>query len=193
MTPTIRRATLADAPALAALAARTFRDTFGADCRPEDLALHLATAYGPDLQAREIADASFITLVAEDSGSLVAFAQLRQGPAPECVHGPAPIEMQRFYLAAEWHGRGLAQGLMAQALEAARDAGAETIWLGVWERNARAIAFYRKAGYVDVGAHTFVVGTDPQTDRLLRRSLVTDDELPGRQATLPIGDTVRTS
>ena len=115
-----------------------------------------------------------ITLVADVAGTLVAFAQLRGGAAPTCVTGPAPIEIQRFYLAAEWHGRGLAQTLMAQALDTARAAGAQTIWLGVWERNPRAIAFYRKAGYADVGAHSFVVGTDKQTDRILTRSLVTD-------------------
>jgi len=172
MTPTIRRATLADAPALAELAARTFRETFAAGNRPEDLALHLRSAYAPDIQAREIVDPAMITLVADAAGPLVAFAQLRQGPPPACVTGRAPIEIQRFYLAAEWHGKGLAQTLMARALEAAEAAGAETIWLGVWERNPRAIAFYRKAGYIDVGAHTFIVGSDPQTDRILTRSLL---------------------
>ena len=160
--------------ALAALAERTFRDTFGADNRPEDLALHLATYYGAEQQAREIADPTIITLVADSAGGLVAFAQLRRGAAPACVTGAAPIEIQRFYVASEWHGRGLAQALMAQALDTARDAGAETVWLGVWERNPRAIAFYTKAGYVDVGSHTFVVGTDPQTDRILTRSLGRD-------------------
>jgi ribosomal protein S18 acetylase RimI-like enzyme len=174
MTPTIRRATPADAAALAELAARTFRDTFGADNRPEDLALHVATSYGPDRQAREIADPSILTLVADLAGNLVAFTQLRRGTAPACVTGPAPIEIQRFYLAAEWQGRGLAQTLMTEALGAARAAGAETVWLGVWERNPRAIAFYRKAGYSEVGSHTFVVGTDPQTDRILTRALDTE-------------------
>lgn len=55
----------------------------------------------------------------------------------------------------------------ARALDAAREAGAVTLWLGVWERNPHAIAFYGKAGFVEVGAHTFVVGTDPQTDRII--------------------------
>lgn len=171
MTPTIRRATAADAAALAELAARTFRDTFVADNRPEDLVLHLATAYGPVQQARELADPTIHTLVADDAGTLVAFAQLRTGHAPTCVTGPAPIELWRFYVAADWHGRGLAHSLMAQVIDAARTAGAATLWLGVWERNPRAIAFYHKAGYVDVGAHVFVVGTDPQTDRILVKSL----------------------
>lgn len=171
MTPTIRRATPADAPALAALAARTFRETFSADNTPEDLALHLAAAYGIEQQSREIRDPTIITLVVEHETALVAFAQLRLGTPPTCVTGPAPIEIQRFYLSAEWHGRGLAPCLMDAALAAARAAGAQTIWLGVWERNPRAIAFYRKAVFRDAGAHIFVVGTDPQTDRILTRSL----------------------
>ena len=174
MTPTIRRATLADAPALAELAARTFRDTFGTDNTPEDMALHLEASYSTELQAREIADPAMITLVADDAGSLVAFTQLRRGPAPACVTGAAPIEIQRFYLAADWHGRGLAHTLMAHAFEVALAVGAETIWLGVWERNPRAIAFYRKFGFVDVGQQAFVLGTDHQTDRILSRPLAAD-------------------
>lgn len=173
MTPAIRRATLTDAPALAALAARTFRETFGGENRPEDLALHLASAYGVPQQTREIADPATITLVGEYLGALVAFAQLRHGAVPTCVTGPAPIELQRFYVSHEWHGRGVAQTLMQEVLDAAKGVGAATLWLGVWERNPRAIAFYRKSGYADVGAHTFVVGTDPQTDRILVRPLDT--------------------
>ena len=169
---TIRLATLDDAPALAELAARTFRDTFAADNRPEDLALHLASAYGVAQQSREVADPAIITLVTEEDGALVAFAQLRRGAPPASVRGSAPIELWRFYLAAEWHGRGLAQQLMGRVVDAAQQAGAATLWLGVWERNSRAMAFYRKCGFVDVGAHVFVVGTDPQTDRVMERHLV---------------------
>lgn len=174
MTPIIRRATLADAPALAEFAERTFRDTFGADNTPEDLALHLATHFGVEHQLRELRDSAMITLVADEGGTIVAYAQLRQGPIPACVTGPAPIEIQRFYVADKWKGRGLAQRLMAQAFDEARATGAATIWLGVWERNPRAIAFYGKFGYTDVGAHTFVLGSDRQTDRILSKSLASD-------------------
>ncbi len=171
MTPTIRTATPADAAALAELAARTFTDAFGAQNRPEDLAQHLATAYGPAQQGREIADPAMITLVAENLRGLVAYAQLRRSHAPACVTGPSPIELQRFYVAAAWHGRGVAQALMARVFDAARATGAQTLWLGVWERNPRGIAFYLKSGYVDVGEQVFVVGSDPQRDRVLMRPL----------------------
>ena len=97
--------------------------------------------------------------ILHEAGALVAYAQLREGPAPGCVTGPMPIEVQRFYVAAAWQGRGLAQRLMERVVATAQERRAETLWLGVWERNPRGIAFYRKCGYVDVGSQTFVVGT----------------------------------
>ncbi len=168
----IRLAIPEDVAPLAALAERTFRDTFAADNTPEDMAAHVAQNYSPAHQARELVDAALITLVSvSPTGELMAYAQLHDCAAPACVTGPAPLELQRFYVDAAYHGKGLAQELMTAVLEAAARRGAATLWLGVWERNPRAQAFYRKYGFVDVGAHTFVVGSDPQTDRLMARSL----------------------
>jgi ribosomal protein S18 acetylase RimI-like enzyme len=61
----------------------------------------------------------------------------------------------------------VAQQLMTAAIAAARGRGAVSLWLGVWERNPRAQAFYKKSGFRDVGTHTFYVGTDAQTDRVM--------------------------
>jgi len=77
----------------------------------------------------------------------------------------------RFCVDRPWHGRGLAQTLMAATADTARAAGGSTLWLGVWERNGRAIAFYRKCGFEDVGTHSFVLGDDHQRDRVLVRRL----------------------
>ena len=169
----IRLALPTDAAALAALAERTFRDTFAVDNTPEDMAAHVAQSYSPDHQARELSDPARTTFVAEGpSGELTAYAQLRAGAAPACVTGPAPLELCHFYVERAHHGQGLAQQLMTAVLESAARRGAATLWLGVWERNPRAQAFYRKYGFVDVGAHTFVLGSDHQTDRLMARPLV---------------------
>jgi ribosomal protein S18 acetylase RimI-like enzyme len=165
MTPTTsRRAARRDAAPLAALAARTFADTFGADNTPEDLRAHLASAYGEALQAREIADPAFRTLLACQGDALVGFAQVRRQAFPACVVAPRPVELYRFYLDRAFHGTGTAQPLMREACDAARELGGLHLWLGVWERNPRAVAFYRKAGFVRVGSHEFVVGRDVQTD-----------------------------
>jgi ribosomal protein S18 acetylase RimI-like enzyme len=165
----IRLGQAADSSALAELAARTFREAFGADNRPQDLALHLAQAYGPAVQARELADPGVTTLVVEVEGHLAGYAQLRAGPVPPGVTGPAPLELWRFYIGGRWHGKGMAQALMERVVEEAGRREARTLWLGVWERNERAKAFYRKCGFEDQGSQIFLVGTDPQTDRIMVR------------------------
>ena len=167
---TIRRAVPEDAEPLAGLAARTFRVTFEAYTSPEDMAAHLAGSYSPSLQLAEITSPEITTLLAVCDG-LAAFAQLRSGPPPPCVTAARPVEVWRFYVDQPWHGRGIAQRLMQAAIDEAASMGATAVWLGVWENNARAIAFYGKLGFVDVGSHEFLVGNDPQTDRVMVRSL----------------------
>jgi len=163
----IRRGVPGDAAALAQFAARTFAETFGPDNDPAHMAEHLATAYGTAQQGRELSDPDCITLLADEGGELAGYAQVRRYPAPACVIGPAPVELARFYLDRSWHGRGLAQQLMAAVIGAATELGGLTLWLGVWERNPRAIAFYAKSGFIDTGAMKFCVGQDAQTDRVL--------------------------
>jgi GNAT superfamily N-acetyltransferase len=160
-----------DAAALAELAARTFRETFAANTPPEDMALYLANAYGTPQQRAELADPDITTLLVEADRQLAGYAQLRTGVAPKCVTGELPVELWRFYVAQSWHGCGVAQALMQSVELEAHRRGARTLWLGVWERNARAKAFYQKSGFSDAGSHVFMVGTDAQTDRILVRSL----------------------
>lgn len=170
----IRRATVADAPALSRLGAATFRETFEQENTPEDMARYLAEAFTTERQTAEISDPAGIVLVAEhvgelDQAELVGYAHLVEGPPPAAVKGPAPMELKRIYVARAWHGRGVAHALMAACLEAARSRGIQTLWLGVWERNPRAVTFYGKHGFTRVGEHTFVLGTEAQTDWLFAR------------------------
>lgn len=167
----IRYGAAPDATTLSELAARTFRETFAADTQPEDMALHLAQAYGTAQQRSELIDPDITTLLVEVNGQLAGFAQLRSGPAPECVIDEASIELWRFYIDAPWHGQGVAQTLMQRVKSEAIERGASAVWLGVWERNERAKSFYRRNGFSDVGSHVFTVGTDAQTDRIMVRPL----------------------
>ena len=167
--PIIRNATVADAAALAALEERTFRDTFEASNSREDMALHCSASFGEAIQRREIMDPNLEILVCEQHGSLIAFAQIRWGRPPACVRATRPVEIQRFYVSREHHGLGLAKSLMDKAITAARARDADVIWLGVWEHNPRAIAFYRKWDFVEVGDHVFQLGTDPQRDIIMTR------------------------
>ncbi|MFO1414190.1 MAG: GNAT family N-acetyltransferase [Burkholderiales bacterium] len=170
--PAIRRARRADASALAAVAEATFRATFATANTPADMERHCRATYGEAIQAAEIADPCRLTLLCEDAGRLVGYAQLRWGKAPACVVAQAPAEIQRLYVVAAAHGKGIAQQLMAACLAALAQRAADVAWLGVWERNPRAIAFYRKAGFREVGEHVFVLGTDAQRDVVMMRPLV---------------------
>jgi diamine N-acetyltransferase len=167
----IRTATPADAGPLAALAARTFSEAFGPDNTPEDLALHLARSYGVPQQSAELVDPALTSLLVEVDGEAAGYAQIKSGPPPESVSGTAPLEIMRFYLDRRWHGRGLAQQLMDATIEEARRRGAGTLWLGVWERNPRAIAFYAKCGFVSTGSKIFCVGDDEQKDLVMVKPL----------------------
>ena len=163
----IRVATPADAAVVSELARRTFYDTFAASNDAADMALYLAGAYSIDIQTRELKDRDITTLLVEEAGTAIAYAMLRTDHVPECVSGADPIELWRFYVDRAWHGRGVAAALMARVKAAAQARGAKTLWLGVWERNDRARAFYAKCGFVDAGEHIFLFGTDPQTDRVM--------------------------
>lgn len=171
MSVVIRRARSSDAAALSDLAARIYYDTFVSSTAPHDMQAFLEKAYNEPRMRAEIEDPSMVTLVVDDDGTLAAYAQLRFGQPPACITGPDPIEVWRFYVDKPYHGRGVAQRLMAEIDAVARERKSRTMWLGVWEHNDRARAFYAKYGFRHVGEHAFVVGSDEQTDLLLERAL----------------------
>ena len=167
----IRAATPDDAGAVAEVAERIFTRTFGPLNSAADIAAYAGTAFGESIQRRELEDPDGEYLLSFVDTKLVAFAQLRHGATDPTVHGDAPVEIQRFYVDHDFHGRGVAARLMEACVEAATARTGRTLWLGVWERNARAIRFYEKCGFVDVGSHPFQLGQDRQTDRVMMRRI----------------------
>jgi len=167
MTVALRRATSGDAPSLAVIAERTFRDAFGAHNSPDNMDLQCARHFGPDIQAREIADRGLVTTLAVEEGQIVGFTQVTLAKANASVPARHAAELNRIYVVAERQGEGVAQALMQGALETAAAAGADRLWLGVWEHNSKAIAFYRKFGFEIVGEHSFMLGMEKQRDVLM--------------------------
>ena len=167
--PIIRRAGVGDAPLVARLAASTFADTFAADNDPRDMAAYASSAFGDAIQRGELGDAANVVFVAEHAGVAVGYAMLRRHAGPACVPDRDAIELARLYAVRSAIGSGVGAALMQACLDEAAAQGCRTIWLGVWERNARAIAFYRRRGFVDVGTHAFQLGADRQTDRVMTR------------------------
>jgi diamine N-acetyltransferase len=169
--PAIRRATLADAHLLSELGSQTFSETFAAENTPEDLAEYIATSFNVARQTSELEDPASVFLIAEVGGRPAGYAKLRDGEPEQGIEGAKPIELVRLYVLREWLGRGIGAQLMRACLDEARQSGHETIWLGVWERNPRAQAFYRKWNFRSAGEHMFQLGSDLQRDLLMERPL----------------------
>lgn len=171
----IRLATPDDAPALTVAGRDFFRDTFGSANRPEDMEAYLASAFSESRQRAELAEPGARVLLAIGrGGEIVGYAHLRLGaspPASSAAPSGRPAEIARLYADRRWHGRGLGAALMDAAVATARQWGAALLWLGVWEENPRAIAFYAKHGFVDVGGQEFLLGSDRQRDRIMARRL----------------------
>jgi diamine N-acetyltransferase len=167
----VRRAQVRDATGLSEVAEATFRAAFGAMNTAEQMDLHCRIRYGEKIQSAEISNTEMITLLSECSGRLIGFAQLRWGAAPPCVTANSPGEIQRLYVDQDWHGKGVAQQLMSACIDEMRNRESDCVWLGVWEHNPRAIAFYRKFGFVAAGEHEFPLGGDAQRDIVMVKLL----------------------
>ena len=168
---TIRGATLGDASLLASVAERLFRDTFARDNTGADMDAYVAATFSVARQSAELADPRVTVLLVEWGAMTIGYAQLLEARASGGAVPMPTIELQRFYVDPAFHGAGVARALMDEVISIAASRGFASVWLGVWERNARAIAFYRKCGFTDIGSQPFVLGSDVQTDRLMYRSV----------------------
>lgn len=171
--PTVRLATRFDAERLARFAARTFDETYRDDNTAENMAAYLAEYFGEAKQAAELEDPDAFYLVVELADEMAGYAYLRATRPAAGVELPNPIEVGRFYVAREWHGRGVAQQLMAACIAEAHRRRAGGLWLAVWQRNRRGIAFYQKCGFITVGATEFRLGAESQEDWVMVLSLST--------------------
>ena len=169
--PLTRAALVCDAPALAQLAETTFREAFAHENTATDMQAYCAAHFGAAIQRAELDDPNAATFVAEVDRRLIGYAQIRWSEAPACVRGERPAELRRLYVSAAWHGSGVAQDLMRCCLDDLVQRGFDVAWLGVWERNPRAIRFYQKFGFRVVGEQNFKLGNDLQRDLVLIRSL----------------------
>jgi len=177
----IRKARPAENELLAEFGARAFAENFASQNTPEDMAAYLAAAFNPVRQAVELADPAGVFLLAEVEGELAGYAHLHAGPPTLEAGDPTqevpaawaqrPIELARIYAASPWIGKGVGPALMQACLDEARSRGCDLIWLGVWERNPRAQAFYRKWGFEKIGVHSFKLGGDRQTDWVMAREI----------------------
>jgi len=164
---TIRHAAIADLESLAGLAASTFRDTYRAIDDPDEIDDYVSTHFTVAQIGAFLRDPSSTLLVVRAAEEFTGYAHLKKSVAPTCVQGPAPIELARFYLRQDAMGRGYGAALLSAVRAEATKLDCATIWLGVDARNHRAREFFRRWGFGEVGAQTFVFGGRSHADPVL--------------------------
>ena len=167
----IRQAAPADAQLLTDLSYTTFWDAFADHPKnaPDDLAVYMQQAFSLEQISAELAGDENVFLIAEIDGEAAGYAKLVIGSIEPGITATRPVELSRLYSHQEYLGKGVGQSLMDECFEFAKSHGHDVMWLGVWEFNPRAQAFYTKNGFREVGKHTFQLGSDPQTDLLMQR------------------------
>ena len=170
-TMNIRYGTTEDAKMLSELGAKTFYDTFAKDNTPENIEAYLKASFSPEIQFNELSHPENIFLIIESENIPIGYAQLIMNSRDDAINRARPIEIRRIYATQEYFGKGVGKELMQSTIDEAKKRGCDCIWLGVWEKNQRAIDFYEKWGFREVGTHLFNVGDDPQKDYVMELEL----------------------
>lgn len=164
-----RELSLDDLGQLQAIGRKTYFDAFAKDNTVENMTLYLAEAFGEERLTRELQNPNSTFYFVQESGSdqIAGFCKINFGPAQSEPVEDA-IELERIYVLEDAQGKGYGKAMMQKAIEMGRAAGVSYLWLGVWEKNEAAIAFYEQFGYERFGQHIYHLGNDPQLDYLMR-------------------------
>jgi diamine N-acetyltransferase len=168
----IRQAKLEDLAALQMIGRKTFAETFESGNSEENLANYLAEGFSAEKLSAELANAYSQFYFAEMNGQVLGYLKVNTGEAQTENQDPAAIEIERIYVLKEYHGKEVGPKLYQKALSIAHEQNAPYIWLGVWEKNPRAIRFYEKQGFVEFDQHIFQLGDDAQTDILMKKVIL---------------------
>jgi len=167
----IRYGTTDDAKMLSELGAKTFYDAFAKDNTPENISLYIKNSFSTEIQLNELSRPDIIFLIAELEDEPVGYAKLKMNSDNESVKGTKVVEIERIYASQAYIGKGVGKELMKACINEARQRGCDSVWLGVWEKNPRAVDFYTKWGFKEVSTHIFMLGDDPQRDFIMELNL----------------------
>lgn len=169
---TIRRATEEDVTHLVAVGVTTFRESFDPHNTPANMRAYLSTNLTEEQFRNELLEDDTFFYVALDEKTIVGYAKIRKGEKQPDLHAVHAMELHRLYILKAYAGIGIGDQLMQTCLNHVRTLGYEWVWLGVWEHNLKAIGFYTKHGFEKFSDHVFTMGTDAQTDWLMKKKIV---------------------
>jgi ribosomal protein S18 acetylase RimI-like enzyme len=164
-------ATSAHAKALSEFSAQAFYDAYAYANTPEDMQQYMNENFTEEEIQKEInAKHTFIFLAMENE-TILGYVKLGTATSPEQLQGKRAIEIERFYVDKKLQSKKIGAALMKFLLDFAKEQGKQIVWLGVWKRNPRAVAFYEREGFRKAGEIPFTLGRDLQTDFLMVREI----------------------
>ena len=171
MAVSFRECTLEDLEILQAFSRRLFFETFADMNTPENMAVYLDKAFAAEKIRAELSDENSVFYFLYRGGKLAGYLKLNEAPAQTDIHDEQSLEIERIYVSKEFQGEGLGRCLMEKAISTANGGRKKYVWLGVWEKNEKALRFYKRNGFYQIGTHSFVMGDDEQTDYIMRKDL----------------------
>jgi diamine N-acetyltransferase len=166
-----RQAVATDALCIGVLATQVFLDTYATEGVHPALAREVLDQLSTGAVAAALSAPRARCIVAERDEHLLGFALCLLQTAGEHVDTPRPAKLHRLYVQEPFTGTGLGSALLARAEDDARDAGATALWLTTWIGNRRALDFYPRRGYRDVGATDYVFEDERHENRVFVKSL----------------------
>ena len=167
----IREVELLDIELLRDLSIKTFVDTFSAYNTEQNMNNYIHTAFAKEKLEEELQEPSSTFYFIYVDSELAGYLKLNQGTSQTELKEESSLEIERIYVLGKFQGKGIGQLLFEKALAVGRQRGVGFIWLGVWEKNLRAIEFYKKNGFLPFDTHVFMLGDDKQLDLMMKLEL----------------------
>jgi ribosomal protein S18 acetylase RimI-like enzyme len=167
----IRYATREDAPLIADISHQTFYDTFAANNRPEDMQKFLTQQFTKGRLMMEVGAPENTFLLAYYNNEIAGYVKLRDAKKPVDLLNVSALEIARLYATNQMIGKGIGKALMQISIDIAKERKKQVLWLGVWEKNQRAIDFYTKWGFEKFSECDFTLGDDVQRDWMMKKTI----------------------
>ncbi len=167
----IKKVTLDDIDQLQKIGRQTFYETFSAYNSEENMNKYLEEGFSTEKLTAELNDKNAEFYFATHEETVIGYLKLNSGASQTELKDDKALEIERIYVINQFHGKKAGQTLYNKAIEIARQKKVDYVWLGVWEKNSRAMKFYKKNGFVEFDKHIFKLGNDEQTDIMMKLKL----------------------
>ena len=172
MTINIKKCNIKDLPKLLEISYETFNETFKNQNSPENIKAYLERAFNLKQLEKELSNISSQFFFIYFKNEVAGYLKVNNNDANPEEMSDESLEIERIYIKRKFQKHGLGMYLLNKTIEIAMEFNKKKIWLGVWEKNENAIAFYEKMGFVQTGSHSFYMGNEEQVDFIMTKILI---------------------